>query len=371
MIEVTSVPFLEIMDYEEHKTVYDTTFQQVMNNKQFILGDSLARFEKNFAEYCGVQYAIGVGNGLDAITLILQAMGIHQDDEVIVPAHTYIATWLAVSQAGAVPVPVDVNDNTYNIDVHRIESAITPKTKAILVVHLYGQPADMQVMYDLAKKYNLKIIEDAAQAHGAYYKNKRVGSLGDAAAFSFYPTKNLGAFGDGGAITTNDPVLAKHIRKLRNYGSEIKYHHDIKGVNSRLDDMQAAFLDIKLKNLDNHNQHRCEIANYYSELLSKIPGVKIPVVIAGVKPVWHLYVIQVQQNRDVLMKKLQMAGIACLIHYPIPPHLSQAYKEMNFVLGSFLKTEQIADSVMSLPLWPQMQKNQIERVVKCIARELA
>jgi len=330
-----------------------------------ILGDEVSNFEDNFASYCQAKHAITVGNGLEALTLILHGMDIGPGDEVIVPAHTFIASWLAVTQVGAKPVPVDINPETYNINAELIETAITPRTKAIIVVHLYGQPSDIDAVASIAKKYDLKIIEDAAQAHGAEYKGKRSGQLADAAAFSFYPTKNLGAFGDGGAVTTDNLELAERIRCLRNYGSKTKYHHVIKGCNSRLDELQASLLDIKLRTLDTCNQKRQSLAAYYSQLLSDITDIKIPVVPSWATPVWHLYVIQCPE-RDALLTKLKQQGIHCLIHYPIPPHLSVAYADLKHNAGSFPQTEQVCNSILSLPFWPQMQLPIIEETAKQI-----
>ena len=263
------IPFLDLRaSYLELKTALDSAFQRVMASGWYILGEELKAFEAEFAEYCNVKYCVGVGNGLDALHLILRAMDIGQGDEVIVPSNTFIATWLAVSYAGATPVPVEPDEATYNIDPSKIEAAITEKTKAIMPVHLYGQPADMDPILKIAARHHLKVIEDAAQAHGARYKGKRTGSLGDAAGFSFYPGKNLGAFGDGGAVTTNDSTLAERVRRLSNYGSQVKYAHDVKGFNSRLDELQAALLRVKLRHLDAWNGRRRQIAAQYLRKLN-------------------------------------------------------------------------------------------------------
>ncbi len=359
-----SIPFLIAnADYQELENEYTTAFQNVMRKGIFILGEEVSTFESNFAAYCESTHAITTGNGLDALVLILRGMNIGPGDEVIVPAHTFIASWLAVSQVGATPIPVEVNIDTYCIDSSLIEAAITTHTKAIMVVHLYGQSADMDAVKLIANKYQLKIIEDAAQAHGARYKGKRVGSLGDAAAFSFYPTKNLGAFGDGGAITTNDDELADRIRYLHNYGSQVKYQHVVKGINSRLDELQASLLTIRLKMLDAMNQKRQSIAAVYTKILAEAKQIKTPQVPEWASPVWHLYVIKTNERENVI-QELKQRGIASLVHYPIPPHLSEAYADLNYKPGSFPRTEQIARTVLSLPLWPQMKLSQVEEVAE-------
>lgn len=365
---MNKIPFLNMSDeYTELKQEYSAVFHRCMEKSHFILGEQVSLFEKNFAEYSQAKNAIGVGNGLDALALVIRAMDIGAGDEVIVPAHTFIATWLAVTQAGAIPIPVDADENTCNINVELIKAKINSKTKAIIPVHLYGQPADMDPILEIAREFGLKVIEDAAQAHGALYKSKRVGSMGDAACFSFYPAKNLGAFGDGGAITTNDSALAEKIRLLRNYGSEVKYHHDIKGVNTRLDELQAAFLNVKLKKLDQWNQQRREFANYYTELLKENSSIKLQEIPVGVEPVWHLYTIRVSE-RDKLMNDLKSEGIDSIIHYPIPPHLSLAYSEFGYKPHSFPIAEKIAQTTLSLPFWPYMQKAQIEKVVSHVLK---
>jgi len=292
-------------------------------------------------------------------------MNIGSGDEVIVPANTYIATWLAASYAGATPVPVESDERTYNIDPKLIESAITPRTKAIIPVHLYGQPADMDSICQIAKQHGLKVIEDAAQAHGALYKGRKVGNLGDAAGFSFYPGKNLGAFGDGGAIVTNDAEIADKVRVLRNYGSRVKYHNEVKGFNSRLDELQAAFLRVKLKRLDEWNEKRREIAKIYIQGLQETSGIILPFVPEWVEPVWHLFVVR-HPRRNELGNRLNEAGIGTLIHYPIPPHLCGAYADYECRKGDFLITEKIAETILSLPLYPIMNENQQQHVVENI-----
>ena len=323
---------------------------RVIDSSWYIQGNECKEFDKEFAQYCGTKYAIGVANGLDALILILRAykeLGIMNDgDEVIVPSNTYIASILAISQNNLVPVLVEPNINTYLIDPSKIEEKITSKTKAILTVHLYGQTCEMDAIKEIAKKYNLKVIEDSAQSHGAYFKDKRSGNLGDASGFSFYPGKNLGALGDGGAVTTNDEELANTIKALGNYGSHKKYENLYKGVNSRLDEMQAAMLRVKLRYLDNELEKRRDIANYYLENI-KNENIILPVVRAESNHVWHLFVIRTSK-RDELQKYLLDNGVQTLIHYPIPPHNQNAYKEWNN--ESYPISEQIHTEVLSLPI---------------------
>lgn len=361
-----NIPFLDLnAPYRELKSELDSAYERVMESGWFIMGAEVEAFEHEFATYCGVKHCIGVGNGLEALHLILRAYEIGEGDEVIVPANTYIATWLAVSYAGAVPVPIEPDPNTYNLDPNLLESAITPNTKAVMPVHLYGQPADMDPIIQIAEKYNLKVIEDAAQAHGAHYKERLSGSLGQAAGYSFYPGKNLGALGDAGAIVTNDNILADQVRKLCNYGSTIKYYHDLKGYNSRLDEMQAAFLRVKLVQLDKWNRHRQEIASYYLNSLANIPGLILPYYPDWVTPVWHIFVIQTQ-HRDDLQQFLRAKGVGTLIHYPVPPHLSKAYNELNLTKGAFPITESIASSALSLPMGPHLSLDDAEYVTSMI-----
>ena len=363
------VPFLNLKEsYLELEQELDAAYKRVMKSGWYILGQELEAFETEFAAYCETKYCVGVGNGLEALHLILRAMEIGSGDEVLVPSNTYIATWLAVSYAGATPIPVEPDEKTYNINPDQIEAAISPKTKAILLVHLYGQPANMEPIKELARKYKLKIIEDAAQAHGARYKSRRVGSLGDAAGFSFYPGKNLGALGDAGAVTTNDRELANKIRLLRNYGSRVKYVNEVKGFNSRLDELQAAFLRVKLTKLDLWNSRRIEIANQYLDGLSKLTDLILPFVPDWAEPVWHLFVVR-HPNRSPLQNDLKNLGIGTLIHYPIPPHLSDAYKQKeNF--GSFPISEQIADEILSLPINPHLTDEQAIRVIEVLEEKL-
>lgn len=346
------IPFLNLASmHAELSEDLEAAFKRVLNSGIFITGDELACFERDFAGYCKAKYCIGVGNGLDALHLILRGYGIGTGDEVIVPAHTFIATWLAVSQAGATPVPVDVDIQSGNIDPSLIEAAITGKTRAIIPVHLYGQPADMGAIRDIADARGIKVIEDAAQAHGACYQNHMVGSLGDAAGFSFYPGKNLGALGDGGAVVTSDPLLASEIYRLRNYGSEAKYHHPVQGWNSRLDELQAAFLNVKLGRLDGWNKARHLAAMAYLSGLADLPGMTLPTVPSRADAVWHLFVIRTPL-RDALQSHLKACGIGSLIHYPVPPHLQGAYSGMGLKNGSFPIAERWSAEALSLPLWP-------------------
>jgi dTDP-4-amino-4,6-dideoxygalactose transaminase len=357
------IPFLDLKaPYLELKEELDAAYQRVMGSGYYILGQELEHFEREFAEYCETKYSVGVGNGLEALHLILRAMDIGEGDEVIVPANTYIATWLAVSYAGAIPVAVEPDINTYNIDPSKIEAAITVKTKAIMAVHLYGQPADMDSITLIAKKYGIKVIEDAAQAHGARYKGRRAGNLADAAGFSFYPGKNLGAFGDGGAITTNDEQLAEKIRLLRNYGSQIKYQNDIKGFNSRLDELQAAFLRVKLTKLDEWNERRRQLALNYLFQLSEIVDMKLPYVPEWAEPVWHLFVIT-HPHRDLLKSYLDAIGIGTLIHYPIPPHLSAAYSSDILDRRIFPITENMSARILSLPISPHVSHETLSKAI--------
>ena len=361
-----TIPFLDLGSInKKYAKQLEAAFQRVMASGWFIMGRELEAFEAEFAAYCGSRYCIGVGNGLEALHLILRAMEIGPGDEVIVPSNTYIATWLAVSYAGATPVPVEPYEATCNMDPARIESVISPRTKAIIAVHLYGQPAEMDPINDIAVRHGLKVIEDAAQAHGARYKGRRTGVLADAAGFSFYPGKNLGALGDGGAVTTNNDALAEKIRVLRNYGSHVKYHNEVKGFNSRLDELQAAFLREKLKLLDEENLHRNKLATLYSDLLTGT-GLVLPSVPEWADPVWHLYVVRSAQ-RDALQRYLNGLGIGTMIHYPIPPHLQPAYAELGLSSGSFPLSEAIHDTVISLPIGPHLCENDVRTVCTAIS----
>lgn len=361
-----NVPFVDLKsEYQLLKEEFEAAYQRVISSNSFILGQETQDFERNFANYCEVKHAFGVGNGLDALHLILKAMGIGNKDQVIVPANTFIATWLAVTYAGATPIPVEPDPLTYNIDPNKIESAITKDTKAIIAVHLYGQPADMDAIHSIAKRHKLKVIEDAAQAHGAKYKGRRVGSISHAAGFSFYPTKNLGAFGDGGAVTTNDSELAEKISLLRNYGSPTKYKHVVKGYNSRLDEFQAAFLNVKLRKLSEWNEKRRRLAHNYINRLKEIDGLILPFTPSWAEPVWHLFVVQ-HENRDTLMNMLKQNGIATMIHYPTPPHLTEAYSDLRYKSGDFPITEQQAKKLLSLPMYPLLEPTMIDRIIQSI-----
>ena len=336
-----------------------------------MLGRELAAFEDEFGGYCHAQHCIGVGNGLDALTLILKASGIGAGDEVIVPANTYIATWLAVSAVGATPVPVEPDESTFNIDPAAIEAAITPRTVAILAVHLYGLPADLDSLRDIAAKHALAVFCDAAQAHGAHGPSFTVGDCGDAAGFSFYPGKNLGALGDGGAVTTSDDDLAARIRRLRNYGSEVKYHNVERGANSRLDELQAALLRVKLPHLDAWNGRRRWVAACYIAALDQVvrlPSANSSAQLSG--HAWHLFVIQHPQ-RAALQQFLAVRGVGTLIHYPVPPHLQPAYADLGFKRGAFPITEAIHDTCLSLPMGPHLTDAQVDHVCTAVIESCA
>lgn len=365
-----SVPFLDLKAINlAHADGLQAAFARVLDSGWYVLGKEVERFEHSFAAYCESTHGIGVANGLDAIMLVLKAYGIGPGDEVIVPSNTFIATWLAVSQVGATPVPVEPVEATFNLDPARVKAALTPRTRAIVAVHLYGQPADMDPLRALAAEHNLKLVEDAAQAHGARYKGRRTGSLGDAGAFSFYPGKNLGALGDGGGIVTNDAALDASVRTYRNYGSQKKYHNLVQGFNSRLDELQAAFLSVKLATLDADNAQRRAIAARYTELLAGIDGLGLPHVPDWAEPAWHLYVVR-HARRDALAAKLADAGIGTIVHYPVAPHLQEAYAELGFKHGDFPIAEAIHREVLSLPIGPTMTLAQAEQVAAVIRQAL-
>jgi len=358
------IPFLNLQaSYIELKNELNDAYQRVMESGWYILGQEVESFEAEFAAYCGAKHCIGVGNGLEALHLILRAMDIGPGDEVIVPANTYIATWLAVSYAGATPVAVEPDERTYNIDPLKMEAAITRKTKAVIAVHLYGQPADMDSINEVAGSAGIKVIEDAAQAQGAAYKGKRVGSLGYAAGFSFYPGKNLGAFGDAGAVLTDDDELARRVSLLRNYGSPVKYYNELKGFNSRLDELQAALLRVKLSKLDQWNERRKQVAKQYLESLTELEDLVLPFVPEYADPIWHLFVIS-YGNRDRLQKHLTDQGIGTLIHYPVPPHLQEAYLELGYRAGAFPLSEKIARRVLSIPMGPHLSEDEANQVIE-------
>jgi dTDP-4-amino-4,6-dideoxygalactose transaminase len=360
-----NVPFLDLRaeDASLHAAL-ELAFGRVLASGWYVLGPEVEAFEREFAAYCRADGCVGVGNGLEALALTLRAYGIGAGDEVIVPSNTYIATWLAVTHAGARPVPVEPDLRTYNLDPSRIEAAVTPRTRALIAVHLYGQCADMDPINVVARRYGLKVIEDAAQAHGARYKDRRAGSLGDAAGFSFYPTKNLGALGDAGAVTTSDADLAERVRALRNYGSSAKNRHTVAGFNSRIDELQAAILREKLKALDAMNARRAEIARHYLEVLENTPLV-LPYVPPWAEPAWHLFVVRTQ-NRDALASGLTAAGIGTMVHYPVPPHLQPAYAHLGLDEGDLPVSERIHREVLSLPLWPGLGDAEVEAVCDAI-----
>ena len=362
-----SVPFIDFKrSYQDSKEVLDTAYHAVASSGFYVLGPHVSAFEDAFAKLCDVDYCIGVGNGLEAITLTLQAWDIGENDEVICATNSFVATALGVSKAGATPVLVEADAQTFNINPAAIEQAITPQTKAIALTHLYGQPADMDAILDIAHRHDLKVLEDAAQAHGAEYKTQRVGGIGDAATFSFYPTKNLGALGDAGAITTNDRETAEKLRKLRNYGSEIKYHHELLGTNSRLDELQAAFLSAKISRLEDWNAQRRKWAALYMEDLADLNGITLPHVPEWAMPVWHAFVILVKDNRrDDLIKHLEQRKIGYNIHYPVPIHQQECYKSLA-ITGDFPIAESQAKQLLSLPCDPYHSEDEIRYVCKAI-----
>ena len=356
------IPFLDLgATYRELKTDIDAAVARVLESGWYILGPEVEAFEAEWAAYCEVDHAVGLANGLDALILALRALGVGAGDEVIVPSNTFIATWLAASAVGATPVPVEPDPFTHNIDPALIEAAITPRTKVLMPVHLYGLPADLDPILDIARRHGLKVVEDAAQAHGARYKGKRIGAHGDVACWSFYPGKNLGALGDGGAITTNDPELAQRIALLRNYGSRQRYVNEEAGVNSRLDPIQAAVLRAKLPYLDEWTDRRRAIAAAYTAKLAGTPLV-LPHVPEWAEPVWHLYVVRTQ-SREAMVETLGADGIGTLIHYPIPPHMQAAYADMGFAPGDLPLAQQLAQEVLSLPMGPQLTMAESEAVI--------
>lgn len=360
MIKVPFATFLPM--HNEIRKELDAAYKKVLDTSYFIQGEECRKFEEEYAEYCGTQYCVGVATGLDAIYLILKALGIKEGDEVIVPSNTYIATALAVSFTGATPVFVEPTIETYNIDVTRIEEKISSKTKAIIAVHLQGRPADMDPINAIAKAHGLYVIEDAAQGHGARYKGKRVGSLSDAAAWSFYPGKNLGALGDGGCITTNNKEIADKVRALGNYGSDYKYHHIYKGTNSRLDELQAAFLRVKLPHLDKWNEARRAVAKRYLAEINN-PIIKLPLPSSvDYEHVYHVFVIRCDK-RDELEKYLADNGIGTVKHYPIPMHLQKAYEELRIAEGELPIAEEISKTVLSIPMYYGMTDEEVDYVI--------
>ena len=357
------IKFLDLQKINERfRPEIDAAIKRVLDSGWYLLGKEDEKFESDFATFCGVKHCIGCANGLDALNLIIKGYGFGAGDEIIAPANTYIASILAITQNNCTPVLVEPDLKTYNINPDLIEEKITPKTKAIMVVHLYGQAVEMEKIWELAKKYNLKIIEDSAQAHGAIYKGKRTGNLGDASGFSFYPGKNLGCLGDGGCITTNDDELAAKVRAIRNYGSNVKYNNIYKGVNSRLDEIQAAVLAIKCKYLDEDNRKRREIARFYRTEINN-PLLILPEVYDENAHVWHIFAVRCKQ-REKLQKYLEENGIQTLIHYPIPPHKQVCYKEWNDF--SYPITEKIHDEILSIPISPVLQQNEVEKVINVL-----
>ena len=357
------IPFLDLLlGHEELKSQIQDSVTRVISSGLYIGGQEVDSFEEEFAAYTDSKYCAGVGNGLDALYLALKSLGVKEGDEVIVPSNTYIATWLAVTRCGATPVPVEPSLDTYNIDPALIEAAITSKTKAILPVHLYGRPADLDPILDLAKQRKIYVVEDAAQCQGAEYKNKKIGSFGDITAWSFYPGKNLGAMGDAGAITTNDPEIARLIKLMRNYGSAKKYVNEVEGINSRLDPLQAAILKVKLLKLSDWNAKRQRIAQRY---ISELQGLNLtlPTISQDCRSVWHLFVIRHARREEAISKMLDL-GVQAGIHYPIPPHLQKAYQRLGYKNNAFPISELIHKEVISLPIYPQMTEQQVTKVIE-------
>lgn len=359
------IPFLDLKSvYESSRRGIDAALLRVAASGSYLLGRELAAFEAAYAIHCSVRHCVGVANGLDALHLGLLALGVGEGDEVIVPANTYIATWLAVSRCGARVVPIEPVEGTFNIDPERIEAAISSRTKVLLPVHLYGQPADMDPINALASKHRLHVLDDCAQAHAARYKGRSVGSLAELSAWSFYPGKNLGAFGDGGAVTGDDASLLEQVRVLGNYGSRVKYQNEVKGFNSRLDEIQAAVLAIKLAGLEHATERRRVIAARYCEAMRDLP-LRLPEVPAFSEPAWHLFVVR-HADRDRFQKRLTERGIGTLIHYPVPPHLQPAYAELGWKKGRFPIAEAIHAEVLSLPMWPGLDDAAVEQVIDAV-----
>ena len=364
------VPFLDLQSIQlEHRDQLAAAFERVLHSGWYILGDEVKSFEQEYAAYCGARFAVGVANGLDALSLVLRALDIGPGDEVIVPSNTYIATWLAVSHVGATPVPVEPDPRTFNLDPARIAAAITSRTRALLPVHLYGQPADMKAILQIARRHRLHVLEDGAQAHGARLRGERLGAHGDAVAWSFYPGKNLGALGDGGAVTTNDEALAERLRELRNYGSKVKYHNTVIGYNSRLDELQAAFLRAKLPHLDAANRRRTDIAQRYLNGLAGLDLV-LPVVADFTEPAWHLFVVR-HRSRDALAQRLRELGVATMIHYPVAPHRQPAYAALGMAQGSLPISEAMHDQVLSLPIGPTQSDAATDQVIAALHQVVA
>jgi dTDP-4-amino-4,6-dideoxygalactose transaminase len=361
------LPFLDLKSINQaHRGELLAAFERVLDSGWYVLGQEVQAFEHEYAQHCGAAHAVGVANGLDALVLSLRALGIGPGDEVIVPSNTYIATWLAVSHVGATVVPVEPLEATFNIDPARVEAAITPRTRALMPVHLYGQPADMAPLLAIARRHGLRVVEDAAQAHAARYQGRHLGAHGDAVAWSFYPGKNLGALGDAGAVTTDDPALAARLRELRNYGSKVKYHNEVIGYNSRLDELQAALLRTKLPHLEADNQHRAAIAQRYLAAFADLP-LGLPTVPAFAQPAWHLFVVR-HRRRNSLAQGLAAEGIGTMIHYPVAPHLQPAYAQLGLQRGALPISERLHDEVLSLPIGPAQDDDQTSRVIAAVRR---
>jgi len=365
--DVAKIPFLDLTAATAaYQSEIDEAVLRVVRSGRFVLGPEVEAFETEWAQAVGVAHAVGVGNGLDALTLALRALGVGSGDEVLVPANTYIATWLAVTQCGAVPVPVEP-DSTHQMDPAALHAAVTPRTRAVIPVHLYGLPVEMERILAVARRHGLAVLEDAAQAHGARRDGVRAGGWGDAAAWSFYPGKNLGALGDGGAVTTNDPAVAERVRLLRSYGSPRRYVHDVKGANSRLDEVQAAALRVKLRYLEEANERRRSVAGRYLSGLANLEdlGLSLPPVPEDAEPVWHLFVVR-HPRRDALQERLTAAGVETLVHYPCPPHLQAAYADLGWDRGSLPYSEQLAEEILSLPMGPHLSDEQVEQVIAAV-----
>ncbi len=365
------IPFLDMKAiYTELKTELDAAYARVMESGWYVLGREVEAFEAEYAAFCGTEHCIGLANGLEALELVLRAWDLGPGDEVIVPSNTYIATWLAVTAVGATVVPVEPTPAGPNIDPDRIAAAVSPRTRAIMPVHLYGEPADMDAIVALADRRGIKVIEDVAQSQGSKVRGRRAGAIGHAGAHSFFPTKNIGAYGDGGAVTTDDPKLAERLRTLRNYGSRVKYVNLERGYNSRLDELQAAFLRVKLTRLDAWNERRRAVAARYGDRLAGIPGLDLPRAPQWAEPVWHLYVVRTGRRAE-LAAALDKSGIGSLIHYPIPPHLQQAYADLGLPKGSFPLAESLAETVLSLPMGPHMTPEAIDEVAAVVRKTLS
>ena len=369
-------PFLDLKAINAvHRAGLLAAFERVLDSGWYIMGAELQAFEREYASWCGAEHAVGVANGLEAMSLVLRAWGVGPGDEVIVPSNTYIATWLAVTHVGATPVPVEPLESTFNIDPARIEAAVTPRTKVLLPVHLYGRPADMAPILAIARRHGLKVLEDGAQAHGAVYDGQRLGAHGDAVAWSFYPGKNLGALGDGGAVTTDDPALAEQLRVLRNYGSRVKYHNEVVGWNSRLDELQAALLRVKLPALQAHNDHRAAVARQYLDGLADVAvrsgsRLTLPNMNPRESSAWHLFVVRHPQ-RDTLAKLLAAAGVGTVIHYPVAPHRQPVYAALGLGAGSLPLSERLHAEVLSLPIGPTQPPVQTQHVITALKQALA